>query len=43
MAYKGYLIRTNLAGETWIEKGGFFIGYAKSAEDAKAIIDQLVD
>lgn len=43
VAYKGYLIRTNpISKETWIEKDKAHIGYAKSVEDAKRIIDGLV-
>jgi hypothetical protein len=42
-AYKGYLVRLNQITESYmINKGGFFIGWAKSPEEAKSIIDQLV-
>lgn len=42
-AYKGYLIRTHpITKAVWIEKGGHHISYAKSVDDAKRIIDDLV-
>lgn len=40
-AYKGYLIRHTMHG--WqIQKDGHHIAWAKSAEDAKRQIDELV-
>ena len=42
--YRGYLIRYNpLRGETWVEKGGYLMSYAKDYEDAKAQIDWIID
>lgn len=44
MNYRGYLICKGLyPGHYWIEKGGHFIGYAESQEQAKSIIDALLD
>ncbi len=40
-AYRGYSIDSNLSGDTWISKGGFFISYAKSVKDAMKQIDGL--
>jgi len=43
-AYKGYLVRYNRTTESYmINKDGFFIGWASSPENAKSIIDSLVD
>ncbi len=41
-AYKGFLIRSNLTGDIWIERGGFLISYAKSVKDAEKTIDNLI-
>jgi hypothetical protein len=40
-AYKGYLIRRTLLGEIFVEKGGAFIGWAKTESAAEKIIDML--
>lgn len=42
-AYRGYLVRYNRTTESYmINKDGFFIGWAKSPENAERIINQLV-
>src|SRR5262245_55619910 len=38
-AYKGYLIRSNLVGDVWIEKDNHRIAWAESFDQAKVIID----
>jgi hypothetical protein len=40
-AYKGYLIRRTILGEIFVEKGGSFIGWAKTESAAEKIIDML--
>ena len=43
-AYRGYLIMVNLLnGKTWIEKQGHLISWARSINDAKEKIDELLD
>ena len=41
-AYRGHLIEPTIARGWFISKNTFFIGYAKSVDDARQIIDQLV-
>ena len=41
-AYRTYVIRVSPT-RTWIEKGGAFIGYATDRENARQIIDGLLD
>jgi hypothetical protein len=42
-SYKGYLVRFNRTTESFmINKDGYFIGWAKTVQEAKATIDQLV-
>lgn len=43
-AYRGYLIRRNPFTDAWfIEKDQLLIGWAKDAEDARRIVDSLVE
>jgi len=42
-AYRGYLIRHNLVGDTWIEKDGIRMAWSEDEETAKRIIDSLID
>jgi hypothetical protein len=41
--WRGYLIKTTLGGETFVEKGGTLICWAKDAADARAKINELLD
>lgn len=41
-AYRGFLIQSNIVGSIWIEKGGAFIAWAESIEDAKRQINDLL-
>jgi hypothetical protein len=42
--YRSYRIRVHPWTDTiWIERDGFHIGYATSRDDARAIIDRLVE
>jgi hypothetical protein len=41
--YRGYYIRSNFRDEIWIEKDTTLIGWAKSLDDAKKIINSLVE
>jgi len=40
--YKGYFIRSNLRGEIWVEKDSVLICWAKTLEEAKQKINQLL-
>ena len=42
-AYRGYYIRSNLSGFVWVEKNTALICWAKTLEDAKKKIDELLD
>ena len=41
-AYRGYLIRSTLAGQLFVVKDGVHICYAETLEQAKQAIDMLV-
>lgn len=41
-AYRGYLVRQNSIGRTWIEKDGIHIASPNSVEEARRAIDELV-
>lgn len=41
LAYKTYLIRWSDTAGYWIEKGGAFIGWATTKDNAKQLIDEL--
>lgn len=43
MAYRGYLIVALLRGGFAISKDGFHIAYARDIQDARQIIDSLID
>ncbi len=43
ITYRGYLIRTGLVGDFFVGKGGAWITCVKSLQEAKTIIDLLVD
>lgn len=43
LSYKGYLIRSNIIGDHWVEKDGYRIAWTKDVTDAKKIIDDLTN
>ena len=43
VAYRGYLIRTTLRGETFVEKDRTLICWAADEATAKKSIDELLD
>ena len=40
--YRGYMIRTNLAHQVWVEKEHYLICWATSVEDARRKIDEML-
>ncbi len=43
-AYKGYLVRYNRTTESYmINKEGYFIGWSRSPDEVKSIIDSLAE
>lgn len=42
VAYRGYLIRTNVTKQMWIEKDGYLIQWVADSEEATRVIDAML-